>query len=233
MKAVILAGGLGTRLHPYTIFLPKPMLPLGEKPILEHLLEWVRRNGIGTAVLCVSYLRRSIEEYFGDGSRFGIDIEYAASDRPLATAGQLKTAEPLLDDTFVCMYGDSLFDFGLRGMARQHRKRGSAVTMALRSYSTRLRYGVIETSRGGAVTGWDEKPEITASINVGCYVMEPDVLGYIPRGVPYGMDAVVKKALRAGRRVDGYVTRGSFTDIGDRDSYEEAHRRHVERLGSI
>ncbi|MFB5610434.1 MAG: NDP-sugar synthase, partial [Nitrosopumilaceae archaeon] len=103
MKAVILAGGLGTRLQPYTTFMPKPMLPLGEKPLLEHLIDWNRKNGIKSSVLCVSYLRKTIEDYFEDGKRFGVKIEYAIANRPLATAGQLKTAEKFIDDTFVCM----------------------------------------------------------------------------------------------------------------------------------
>ena len=108
MKAIILAGGLGTRLHPYTNSLPKPMLPLGEKPILEYLIEWVKKNGVKEIVLCVSYLRKKIEDYFQDGKRFGVKIEYAVSNKPLATAGQLKTAEKFIDDTFVCLYGDSI-----------------------------------------------------------------------------------------------------------------------------
>ena len=111
MKAVILAGGLGTRLQPYTNSLPKPMLPLGEKPILEHLIEWVRKNGVKEIVLCVSYLRKKIEDYFGDGKKFGVKIEYAISNKPLATAGQLKTAEKFIDGTFVCLYGDSIYNF--------------------------------------------------------------------------------------------------------------------------
>ena len=116
MKAVILAGGLGTRLKPYTNSLPKPMLPLGEKPILEHLIEWVRKNGVKEIVLCVSYLRKKIEDYFGDGEKFGVKIEYAISKKPLATAGQLKTAEKFIDGTFVCLYGDSIYNFSLRSM---------------------------------------------------------------------------------------------------------------------
>ena len=122
MKAVILAGGLGTRLQPYTTFLPKPMLPLGEKPILEHLVDWTRKNGVKSIVLCVSYLRKTIEDYFEDGKKFGVNIEYAISNKPLATAGQLKTADDLIDDTFVCLYGDSIFDFSLRNMIKQHNK---------------------------------------------------------------------------------------------------------------
>ena len=110
MKAVILAGGLGTRLQPYTFFIPKPMLPLGNKPLLEYIIEWLKNDGdIGHIVICVSYLHRTIEDYFEDGNRFGVHIEYARSERPLATAGQLKTAEKLLeDDSFVCVWRFSL-----------------------------------------------------------------------------------------------------------------------------
>jgi len=104
VKAVIIAGGLGTRLRPLTNKTPKPMLPVGEKPILEHLINWTKKSGIKSVVLCVSYLKESIEDYFEDGKKFGIKIEYAVSKKQLATAGQLKTAEEFIDDDFVCMY---------------------------------------------------------------------------------------------------------------------------------
>lgn len=231
VKAVILAGGLGTRLQPYTMFLPKPMLPLGEKPILEHIIEWTRKNGIDSVVLCVSYLRRRIEEYFEDGARFGVGIEYAASDRPLATAGQLKTAERYIDGTFACMYGDSVYGFSLRAMARRHRATGALVTMGISGYRARIPYGVIRT-RAGRVTGWDEKPETRADVNMGCYIMEPEVLGHIPARRPYGMDDLVRGAMRRGR-VSSYSARDGFTDIGDRESYERAHQDYIRRLGRI
>ena len=125
MKAVILAGGLGTRLLPLTKKIPKPMLPLGKKPILEHLIDWNKKNEIKSIVLCVSHLRKTIEDYFEDGKSFGVNIEYAISNKPLATAGQLKTAEEFIDDTFVCMYGDSIFDFSLKNMVRQHKVKKS------------------------------------------------------------------------------------------------------------
>ncbi len=233
MKAVILAGGLGTRLQPYTTFLPKPMLPLGEKPLLEHLIEWNRKNGIKSVVLCVSYLRRAIEDYFGDGDGFGVSIEYAISSRPLATAGQLKTAEKLVEGTFACMYGDSIFDFGLRRMAIQHRKKKSFVTMSLYEYKTSLPYGVIETAAGGRVIRWNEKPEIKANINMGCYMMEDGIFDYIPRDRPYGMDDVIRKAISKRRPVGSYTVKRGFTDIGDKESYREANRKFLERLGKI
>lgn len=241
MRSVILAGGLGTRLQPYTMFLPKPMLPLGEKPLLEHLIEWNRRNGVKSIVLCVSYLRKAIMDYFESGSRFGVEIEYAVSDRPLATAGQLRTAAPLVGGgrgggggpPFVCMYGDSIYGFGLRSMISQHRRDGPFVTMGLYEYTTNLPYGVIETGRGGIVTKWNEKPEIRARINMGCYVLDPDAFGYIPEGRPYGMDDLVRTAIADGRQVGSYVTKKGFMDIGDKASYKKAYQHFVEKLGKV
>ena len=233
MKAVILAGGLGTRLQPYTTFVPKPMLPLGEKPLLEHLIEWLRKNGIKSIVLCVSYLRRTIEDYFGNGERFGVKIEYAIANKPLATAGQLKTAEEFIDDSFVCVYGDSIFDFSLKSMISQHKKKKSFITMSLYEYKTRLSYGVIDTAKNGKVVGWNEKPEITANINIGCYVMEPDVFGFIPKNKPYGMDAVIKKAMTRKKSVNSFITKKGFMDIGDKSSYKKAYQQYLEKLGNI
>ena len=233
MKAVILAGGLGTRLQPYTTFLPKPMLPLGEKPILEHLVDWAKKNGIKSVVLCVSYLRKTIEDYFEDGKRFGVNIEYAVSNKPLATAGQLKTAEKFIDSTFVCMYGDSIFDFNLRSMINQHQQKKSFVTMSLYEYKTNLPYGVIETTKTGKVIAWNEKPEIKANINMGCYVMEPGVMDLIPKNIPYGMDDVIKKAMTKKKLIGSIVSKKGFLDIGNKASYKKANQEYLQKLGNI
>ncbi|MCE9652841.1 MAG: nucleotidyltransferase family protein [Nitrosarchaeum sp.] len=233
MKAVILAGGLGTRLQPYTTFLPKPMLPLGEKPILEHLVDWTKKNGIKSVVLCVSYLKKAIEDYFEDGKRFGVNIEYAIANRPLATAGQLKTAEKFIDETFVCMYGDSIFDFNLRNMVKQHKQKKSFVTMSLYEYKTNLPYGVIETAKTGKVIAWNEKPEIKANINMGCYVMEPEIMGFIPKNVPYGMDDLIKKVMTKNKPVDSIVSKKGFLDIGNKASYRKANQEYLQKLGNI
>ena len=233
MKAVILAGGLGTRLQPYTTFVPKPMLPLGEKPLLEHLIEWLKKNGITTTVLCVSYLRKTIEDYFEDGERVGMNIEYAVAAKPLATAGQLKTAEHFIDDSFVCVYGDSIFDFNLKNMVQQHKKKRAFITMSLYEYKTKLSYGVIDTTKNGKVVGWNEKPEIKANINIGCYVMEPQVFGLIPSNKPYGMDDVIKKAISKKKLVNSFLTKKGFIDIGDKTSYKKAYQQFLEKLGNI
>ena len=222
MKAVILAGGLGTRLRPLTNSKPKHMLPIGEKPILEHLVEWTKKGGIKSIVLCVSYLRKSIEDYFEDGKKFGVTIEYAISKKPLATAGQLKTAEEFIDDDFVCMYGDSIFNFSLRNMIKQHVMKKSFVTMGLNEFKTNLPYGVIESSKNGRVISWNEKPEIKANVNMGCYVMNSDIFNLIPKNKPYGMDDVIKNAMKKKQKVNSFITKKGFTDIGNKESYKQA-----------
>ena len=226
MKAVILAGGLGTRLRPLTNSKPKPMLPIGEKPILEHLVEWTKKGGIKSIVLCVSYLRKSIEDYFEDGKKFGVTIEYAVSKKPLATAGQLKTAEEFIHDDFVCMYGDSIFNFSLRNMIKQHVMKKSFVTMGLNEFKTNLPYGVIESSKNGRVISWNEKPEIKANVNMGCYVMNSDIFNLIPKNKPYGMDDVIKNAMKEKQKVNSFITKKGFTDIGNKESYTQACKEY-------
>tara|TARA_B100001758_G_scaffold75430_1_gene63723 strand:- start:4400 stop:5104 length:705 start_codon:yes stop_codon:yes gene_type:complete len=233
VKAVILAGGLGTRLRPLTNNKPKPMLPVGEKPILEHLIEWTKKGGVKSIVICVSYLRKSIEDYFEDGSKFGVKIEYAISNKPLATAGQLKTAEEFIDDDFVCMYGDSIFNFSLKNMIKQHVTKKSFVTMSLNEFKTNLPYGVIETSKNGKVTSWNEKPEIKGNVNMGCYVMNPNIFDLIPKNKAYGMDDVIKKAMKKKQTVNSFITKKGFTDIGNKESYKQAcdeYERKQEKL---
>ena len=207
------------------------MLPLGEKPILEHLIDWTRKNGVKSVVLCVSHLRKTIEDYFEDGKRFGVNIEYAISNKPLATAGQLKTAEEFIEDTFVCVYGDSIFDFSLKSMIKQHTKKKAFVTMSLNEYKTELPYGVIETLKNGIVSSWNEKPEIKANVNMGCYVMEAGVLSFIPKNKPYGMDDVIKKVMSRKKLVSSFITKKGFTDIGNKLSYEKACQDYIQKLG--
>ena len=229
VKAVILAGGLGTRLRPLTLKTPKPMLPLGKKPILEHLVDWNKKNGVKSIVLCVSYRKEKIQDYFKDGKKFGVNIEYAVSKKPLATAGQLKTAEEFIKDTFVCVYGYSIFDFSLRNMIKQHKAKKAFTTMSLYEYKTNLQYGVIHSLKSGRVTSWEEKPEIKANINMGCYVMEPGILKYIPKNKPYGMDDVIKKAMKNKKLVSSFITKRGFLDIGNKESYKQANEEFAKK----
>ena len=221
-------------MQPYTFFIPKPMLPLGNKPLLEYIIEWVKNaGGIDNIVVCVSYLHRTIEDYFEDGARFGVDIEYARSERPVATAGQLKTAEKLLDEPFVCVYGDSVYEFNLRKMIREHMESKAFVSMALLAYSTKLKYGFIDMNGQDKVTAWREKPEISGLINIGCYVMEPEFLKLIPKSGSFGMDEAMRKALEQKKTVKGFRIDTGFIDIGDKKSYLDAYKQYASRLGKI
>lgn len=233
MKAVILAGGLGTRLQPYTFFIPKPMLPLADKPLLEHIVLWLKSNGMKETIICVSYLGKTIEDYFGNGSKFGIKIDYARSGKPLGTAGQLKSAEKFLGDTFLCIYGDSIYTFDAKKMVDAHKAKKAFVTMALLRYSTKLRYGFIELDGNGRVKAWNEKPEFKGLINIGCYVMEPDFLKYIPRNSAFGMDFAFQKAIKAKKQIHGHVITSGFIDIGNKKSYINAYKKYLSKLGSI
>ncbi len=233
MQSIILAGGLGTRLLPYTMFMPKPMLPLGEKPILEHIIEWNIRNGITDIILCISYLGRVIEDYFEDGTRIGASIQYALSRKPLSTAGQLKTAQELVHGRFVCIYGDSIYDFDLSDMIYAHEKRDAFITMGLHEYDSSIPYGVVDTDEGGNVLAWREKPSTKVNINMGCYVMEQDTLDYIPKDKPWGMDTVINTALEKRETVLAYLTKGNFIDVGTYSLYKEASLEFRKRLGDI
>ncbi len=237
MKAVILAGGLGTRLQPYTFFIPKPMLPLGNKPLLEYLVEWlIKSKKINEIIICVSYLHRSIEDYFEDGTRFGINIKYSRSDRPLATAGQLKTAANHLTEPFVCLYGDSVYEFPLDKMIENHFEDKAFISMALSKYKTNLKYGFIELSDNEKmlVSEWKEKPEVSGLINIGCYVFETEFLDLIPNSISFGMDEAVRESIRSKKKVKSFIVEdGSFMDIGDKKSYLEAYKLYVKKLGKI
>jgi mannose-1-phosphate guanylyltransferase len=231
VKAVILAGGLGTRLRPLTNNKPKPMLPIGEKPILEHLINWTKKNGVKSIVLCVSYLKETIKDYFEDGEKFGVKIEYAISKKSLDTAGQLKTAEKFIDNDFVCMYGDSLFNFNLKNMIKQHSIKKALITMSLNEYKINFPYGVIETSKNGKVKSWNEKPEIKANINMGCYIMNSKVFDLIPKNKPYGMDEVIKKAMKRKNVINSFITKKGFSDIGNKESYKKACEEYDKKSG--
>jgi mannose-1-phosphate guanylyltransferase len=233
-KAVILAGGMGTRLRPYTYFLPKPMLPLGDKPLLEHLIQWLKENGVSDFVLSVSYLHKMIETYFDQGREWGVRITFARSRKPLGISGQLLNAKPLVKSTFYLLYGDSVFDFDLEQMLHQHRETKSMLTMGVMKYSQKLPYGLIETSSEGLVTSWSEKPEVGGMINVGCYVVEPRIFDYIPEGKMYGFDSVVRDMIKAGEKVGSFYIEGKeFLDIGDEKSYRRADEVFLEKMGKV
>jgi len=233
LQAVILAGGLGTRLRPYTFLLPKPMLPVGPKPILEHILEWLKGNGVSDVVVSTGYLGKMVSDYFGNGSEFGVHLTYATSPHPLGTAGQLKAAEEKLRGRFVCLYGDALLNFDLRKALEFHEEKKASATMILMKYSTELKYGFMDTDKEGRLMRWKEKPKISGYINVGCYIMEKRFLRNIPPGVMYGMRETFDEARAKGDQIFALKVDGEFIDVGDRRAYREANDQFIKKMGEV
>jgi mannose-1-phosphate guanylyltransferase len=210
------------------------MLPLGDKPLLEHLIIWLKNNGVSEFVLSTGYLGKAIELYFGDGSDLGVNIEYARSSSALGISGQLANARDRVKTTFMLLYGDSVFDFDIKKLLEQHKRSKAILTMGLMNYSHRLPYGIIERDKSGGVVTWKEKPEIGGLINVGCYVAEPKIFEHIPNGKMYGFDSVVRDMIRKGEKVSSFVIVGKeFLDIGDEKSYKRVYDIFLKKLGKV
>jgi len=220
-------------MRPYTLFLPKAMLPLGDRPVGQHQIEWLRSQGINEIVLAVEYMRKVIEDFLGRGSEFGVKISYARSSRPLGTAGQLKTVERYIRGTFLCMYCDTLVDFPVSEALGLHRSKKALATSILSKYEASLRYGLVQLDRGGRLKNWEEKPKITGLINTGCFIFEPRFLDYIPPNRMFGMDQAFNNAIKAGERIYGYVCKGKYIDVGDKRSYRQADESFINRIGAI
>lgn len=220
-RAIVLAGGKGTRLAPYTATLPKPLVPLGDMPILEILLRQLARVGLRHVTLTVNHLAALLEAYFGDGAKFGLEIDYTLEETPLGTAGPLAGVGGL-DNTFVVLNGDLLTDLDYGAMIAHHRGAGANITVGLYERTHTVDFGVIETDAAGRVTGYREKPSLQYQVSMGVYVMEPTVLELIPRGRHFDLPDLVNAMLAEGRRVDTFLHQGYWLDIGRPDDYQRA-----------
>ena len=221
IKAVILAGGQGTRLAPYTKILPKPLIPLGDKPILEILLYQIRQAGINEVVLTVGYLSELISTYFGDGQRFGVQISYSFEKKPLGTSGPLSLIEQL-DDTFLVANGDVLCDLPLKTLIDDHKKSGAIATIAMYHRKVDIDLGVMELGKDHQILGYYEKPKYVYPVSMGVYVFEPAVLKYIPKNEYLDFPDLVMKLIQAGELVRAYPFDGYWRDLGRPDDYEVA-----------
>ncbi|MDJ0466564.1 sugar phosphate nucleotidyltransferase [Streptomyces sp. H27-C3] len=228
MKAVVMAGGEGTRLRPMTSNLPKPLLTVGDRPVMEHVLQLLKRHGIKDVVVTVQFLASLIKNYFGDGSELGINLMYAHEEQPLGTAGSVKNAEKALDgEPFVVVSGDALTDFDLTDAIRYHRQKGALVTVCLTRVPDPLEFGITVLDNTGRVERFLEKPTwgqvFTDTVNTGIYIMEPEVLGYVADDEPVDWSGdVFPQLLANGQPIYGYVADGYWEDIGSHDSYVKA-----------
>lgn len=221
MKAVILAGGAGRRLHPYTTTLPKPMMPVGNRPVLEIILRRLKAHGISRIVVATGYLEDLIRAYFQDGAGLGVSLEYSHEEQPLGTAGPLGLARRHLGERFLAMNGDVLTDLNFHMPIEEHRRRRSDVTVVLTPRIQHVDYGVVRLDDDGAFAAWEEKPALRYLVSTGIYVMEPRVLDHLPAGF-VNLPDFITLLHRAGLRVRGYVHEGYWLDIGRPDDYEAA-----------
>ncbi|MBI4678331.1 MAG: NDP-sugar synthase [Elusimicrobia bacterium] len=228
MLALILIGGKGTRLRPFTCKRPKPLLPLVNRPFLEYQFDVLKAHGVRDVVLCASYLPGRFKRVFGDGRRLGLRLRYVREVRPLGTGGAVKNCERHLRGTFLVFNGDVLSAIDLTGFLRNHRLKRADASIALTRVKDPTLYGLVETDRGGRVRSFLEKPswdEIrTNTVNAGAYVFEPRALDLIPKGTVHSLErGLFPRLLEARRRVFGYVTAGYWMDIGTVEKYLQAH----------
>ena len=221
MKAIILAGGKGTRLAPYTKVLPKPLMPIGDMPILEVLLRQMHRAGIDEVVLTVGHLAGLLQAFFQDGQNLGLKITYSLEDSPLGTAGPLSLVQGL-DDTFLVSNGDVLTTLDLRDLVEYHQRSGAAATIATHKRTVNVDLGVIQFNGSHDVVGYIEKPSYDFRVSMGIYVFEPRVLNYIEYNKYMDFPDLVLRLLEAGDRVVGYPFEGYWQDLGRPDDYEQA-----------
>ena len=228
MKAVVMAGGEGTRLRPLTSNQPKPMVPIVGKPCMEHILELLRDHGLEQVIVTLAFLPQAIRGYFGTGETLGMEIEYSVEETPLGTAGSVRLASDRLDETFLVISGDALCDFDLSALIRFHQEKGAAATIGLKSVENPLEFGIVVTDEDGRIERFLEKPSwsqvFSDTINTGVYVLEPEVLRHIPEGRPFDFSKeLFPLLLEMGRPMYGYVMDGYWQDIGNLDQYRQAN----------
>jgi NDP-sugar pyrophosphorylase family protein len=222
MKAVVLAGGKGARLAPYTKILPKPLMPIGDMPILEILLHQMRRAGIKEVILTVGHLAELLQAFFQNGERLGLKISYSYEEHPLGTAGPLSLVSEQLDDTFLVTNGDVLTNLNLAKMIAEHRQSGAAATIASHARQVKVDLGVLEFDEQDNLCGYIEKPTYDFFVSMGIYVFEPRALQYIPYNQYLDFPNLILKMIKQGETVRGHRFEGYWQDLGRPDDYEQA-----------
>lgn len=223
MKAVILAGGKGTRLKPYTTVIPKPLVPVGEKAILEILIQRLQREGVDEVYICLNHFAEIIMAFFGDGSRFGLKINYSVEDEPLGTVGPVKRLKELPED-FLVMNGDLLTDLPFHELYDYHLRGGSLLTVSTFTRKSKIDFGVIDVDPDTQLaTGFREKPEFTFEVSMGVYVMNRDVLRFVPDNTFFGFDHLMLALLGQKQPARIFKYNGYWLDIGRPDDYEKAN----------
>ena len=228
MKAIVMAGGEGTRLRPLTSNQPKPMVPIVGKPCMEHIIELLHKHGFDEVIVTLAFLPQAIESYFGDGESVGVSIDYSLEATPMGTAGSVRLAAHSIDEPFLVISGDALTDFDLASLVRFHAEREAAVTIALKAVDNPLDFGIVVTGEDGRIERVLEKPTwgqvFSDTINTGIYVLDPEVVRHIPDDTPFDFSKeLFPRLLELGRPLYGHVCEGYWQDIGNLEQYRQAN----------
>mgnify|MGYP005848497083 CR=1 FL=1 len=220
-KAIILAGGKGTRLRPYTMTLPKPLVPLGDKPILERIIEQLKAHGFTHVTITVNHMAEIIKAFFGDGSKWSIHIDYTMESKPLSTMGPLTLVQDLPDD-FLVMNGDVLTDLNFSKFFDNHAKNQSIFTIASHRRREMIDYGLLHHNENNKLVKFEEKPHYDFLVSMGVYMVNKKVMEYIPKETFFGFDHLMYKLLEVGKPASVYEYDGFWLDIGRPSDYEIA-----------
>jgi dTDP-glucose pyrophosphorylase/CBS domain-containing protein len=220
LQAVVMAGGFGTRLRPLTQDTPKPMLPVGDRPLLQRTIEQLRDSGINRVNITTHFLPEKITEHFGTGDAFGVHLNYVNEERPLGTAGSLSLLDES-EETLLVINGDILTEIDYRAMLEFHREHGADLTVGVRRYEMKVPYGIIE-SDGVDITGVREKPEMVFFVNAGIYLVEPAVKNHIPTNTQFDMTDLIERLIAGSERVISFPIREYWLDIGQHKDYQKA-----------
>jgi NDP-sugar pyrophosphorylase family protein len=220
MQAIILAGGKGTRLAPYTTVFPKPLMPIGDMPILEIVIRQLKKHGFTKVVLAVGHLAGLIEAYFGDGSKWGVEITYSREDEPLGTAGPLALIDDL-DDNFLVMNGDLLTNIDYSDLMRHHLKSGALSTVSVYTKDVPISLGVLELNGEGNITDYIEKPTLKYKVSMGIYIFNKNILTHIESGKYLDFPDLIKTLIQNDENVSGYMFEGYWMDIGRHEDYSK------------
>jgi NDP-sugar pyrophosphorylase family protein len=222
VRAVILCGGAGTRLRPFTTTIPKPLAPVGEKPILEILLGQLARAGCERATLAVSRSAELLRAFFGDGARYGVAVDYSVEERPLGTVGPITLVGDLPPD-FLVVNGDILTDIDLRALFERHLARGNDATVPACRRRVHVDFGVVRADAGGRLLEFTEKPTLEVDVSMGVYCLSRRLVERLPRGEPYGFDRLMIDGIARGDRIDVVPFEGFWLDIGRPEDYDRAN----------
>ncbi len=218
MRAILLAGGKGTRLRPLTHIIPKPLLPIDQRPILEHIIEYLKSFGITDITISVGYMGEKIREYFGDGSVWGVNIEYTEEKEPLGTAGCLALLKDKPKETFLVMAGDNITTFDLGKFIKFHKEKKAVASVALVEIEVPVDFGIAETDETQKIINFMEKPTFKYHASTMIYLVEPEVLDYVEPGNDFAKD-IFPKLLSKGFGVYGYKFSDFWADIGSMTEY--------------